>query len=43
MEIEIDQARLYRKRQLHIILPVFLVSVIAYLDRVNVAYAGMTM
>ena len=40
---EIDLRRLYRKRQLHVILPVFLVSVIAYLDRVNVAYAGMTM
>lgn len=34
---------LYRKRQLHVILPVFFVSVIAFLDRVNIAYAGMTM
>lgn len=39
----IDEAKLYSKRQLHIILPVFLVSVIAFLDRVNIAYAGMTM
>ena len=39
----IDEAALFRKRQLHVILPVFLVSVIAFLDRVNVAYAGMTM
>lgn len=39
----IDLARLYRKRQIHVILPVFLVSVISFLDRVNVAYAGMTM
>ena len=43
MENGIDLKRLYRKRQLHVIFPVFLVSVIAYLDRVNVAYAGMTM
>ncbi len=40
---DIDLQQLYRKRQIHVILPVFLVSVIAYLDRVNVAYAGMTM
>ena len=39
----IDLAQLYRKRQIHVILPVFLVSVISFLDRVNVAYAGMTM
>ena len=37
MENGIDLKRLYRKRQLHVIFPVFLVSVIAYLDRVNVA------
>lgn len=39
----IDKEKLYKKRRLHIILPVFFVSVIAFLDRVNVAYAGMTM
>ena len=39
----IDFASLDHRRKLHIILPVFFVSVIAFLDRVNVAYAGMTM
>lgn len=39
----IDFAGLDRKRKIHIILPVFLVSVIAFIDRVNIAYAGMTM
>jgi ACS family tartrate transporter-like MFS transporter len=34
---------LRRRKYLHIILPIFLVSVIAYLDRVNVAYAALTM
>ncbi|MGE1062177.1 MFS transporter [Megasphaera paucivorans] len=43
MENSINIKSLYRKRQIHIILPVFFVSVIAFLDRVNVAYAGMTM
>ena len=32
-----------RRRYLHVILPLFIVSIIAFLDRVNVAYAGMTM
>lgn len=32
-----------RKRDLHIILPVFLVSIIACIDRVNIAYAALTM
>lgn len=32
-----------RKRLLHVLLPLFLGSVIAYLDRVNVAYAALTM
>lgn len=41
--VSIDHKALYRKRQLHVILPVFFVSVIAFLDRVNIAYAGMTM
>jgi len=31
------------RKYLHIILPLFLASVIAYLDRVNVAYAALTM
>ncbi len=32
-----------RKRLLHVLLPLFLGSVIAYLDRVNLAYAALTM
>lgn len=32
-----------RKRILHVLLPLFLASIIAYLDRVNLAYAGLTM
>ena len=39
----LDLARLRRKRDLHIILPVFLVSIIACIDRVNIAYAKLTM
>ncbi len=39
----IDLSRLKRKRDLHIILPVFLVSIIACIDRVNIAYAALTM
>lgn len=35
--------QLDRKRLLHIILPLFIGSVIAYLDRVNIAYAALTM
>ncbi len=31
------------KRNLHVLLPLFLGSVIAYLDRVNIAYAALTM
>ena len=38
-----DQARLDRQRSLRIILPLFIGSIIAYLDRVNIAYAGLTM
>ncbi len=34
---------LHRKRLLHIILPLFIGSVIAYLDRINIAYAALTM
>jgi sugar phosphate permease len=32
-----------RKRLLHVILPLFIGSVIAYLDRISVAYAALTM
>ena len=39
----LDLARLRRKRDLRIILPVFLVSIIACIDRVNIAYAALTM
>lgn len=40
---QIDFANLKRKRDLHIIFPVFLVSIIACVDRVNIAYATLTM
>ncbi len=39
----IDFASLKRRRDLRIVLPVFLVSIIACIDRVNVAYAKLTM
>ena len=39
----VDLNKLTRKRDLRIILPVFLVSIIACIDRVNVAYAKLTM
>ncbi len=32
-----------RKAYLHVVLPLFLVSVIAYLDRINLSYAALTM
>src|SRR5215472_2400269 len=32
-----------RKRVLHVLLPLFIASVIAYLDRVNLASAALTM
>lgn len=35
--------RLNSKRAWHVILPLFIGSVIAYLDRVNIAYAALTM
>jgi MFS transporter, ACS family, tartrate transporter len=38
-----DLAALNRKRALHVILPLFIGSVIAYLDRINIAYAALTM
>ena len=34
---------LLQKKYLHIILPAFIGSVIAYLDRINIAYAALTM
>lgn len=37
------QRSLDRKRLWHVLLPLFLGSVIAYLDRVNLAYAALTM
>jgi MFS transporter, ACS family, tartrate transporter len=39
----VDFARLKRVRDWRIILPVFLVSIIACIDRVNIAYAKLTM
>jgi MFS transporter, ACS family, tartrate transporter len=38
-----NSAQLDRKRLIHVLLPLFLGSIIAYLDRVNLAYAGLTM
>ena len=43
MEAELDLKALTRKRDFRIILPVFLVSIIACLDRVNISYAALTM
>jgi sugar phosphate permease len=37
------QRLLDRKRRWHVLLPLFIGSVIAYLDRVNLAYAALTM
>ena len=39
----IDSRIFTRRRMLHVILPLFIVSIIAFLDRVNIAYAGLTM
>ena len=39
----VDLARLKRVRDWRIVLPVFLVSIIACIDRVNLAYAKLTM
>jgi ACS family tartrate transporter-like MFS transporter len=36
-------ARARRKAYLNVVLPLFLVSIIAYLDRVNISYAALTM
>ncbi len=44
MELSETQAASFvRRKYLHIILPAFIGSVIAYLDRVNIAYAALTM
>ena len=43
MEQQVDLQALKRKRDLRIIFPVFLVSIIACLDRVNISYAALTM
>ncbi|WP_294155106.1 MFS transporter [uncultured Selenomonas sp.] len=43
MEQQVDMQVLKRKRDLRIIFPVFLVSIIACLDRVNISYAALTM
>jgi len=37
------EASAKRKAYIHIVLPLFLTSVIAYLDRVNIGYAALTM
>jgi len=37
------EGSLKRRKYINIIVPLFLASVIAYLDRVNVAYAALTM
>ena len=39
----IDLKGFAKRRMLHVILPLFIVSIIAFLDRVNIAYAGLTM
>ena len=39
----IDVKDFTRRRMWHVILPLFIVSIIAFLDRVNIAYAGLTM
>ena len=36
-------ARARRKAYLHVVLPLFITSIIAYLDRTNVSYAALTM
>ncbi|MGQ9844108.1 MAG: MFS transporter [Spirochaetota bacterium] len=39
----INLTTLNQKRYLHVLLPLFISSIIAYLDRVNIAYAALTM
>jgi len=43
MGASVKPVRLATRKYLHIILPTFIGSVIAYLDRVNIAYAALTM
>ncbi len=43
MDTSVKPARLAARTYLHIILPTFIGSVIAYLDRVNISYAALTM
>lgn len=43
MNASVDMKQLTRKRDLRIVFPVFLVSIIACLDRVNISYAALTM
>ena len=42
MNSSVDMKLLTRKRDLRIVFPVFLVSIIACLDRVNISYAALT-
>ena len=39
----IDFKDFTKRRMLHVVLPLFIVSIIAFLYRVNIAYAGLTM
>ena len=43
MSDAINLDSLTKRRYLHIILPCFLISILAYLDRTNVSYAALTM
>lgn len=43
MEIESVEASARRKAYRNLVLPLFVVSVIAYIDRVNIGYAALTM
>ena len=43
MNASVDMKQLTRKRDLRIVFPGFLVSIIACLDRVNISYAALTM
>lgn len=43
MENSIMTTSIKQRKYLHILLPLFLASVVAYLDRVNIAYAALTM
>lgn len=39
----VDMQDFHRRRMWHVVFPLFIVSIIAFLDRVNIAYAGLTM